>query len=138
MYAILLLCFWLLSFLCHPYSIFLSSASFFALDRCCAVFRFCTCEILERKLPFFFLRRVRDTIPVKIYFLSAASSSRHEAMVGGALARASALRVGMGVSGSTIVSGSCDHPSNSWISPLLTSCLSLGISSLFCRGTQCM
>ena len=33
------------------------------------------------------------------HFLSAASSSRHEAMVGGALARASALRVGLGVSG---------------------------------------
>ena len=38
------------------------------------------------------------------HFLSAASSSRHEAMVGGALARS----------------------------------LSLGISSLFCRATQCM
>ncbi len=41
------------------------------------------------------------------YFLSAASSSRHKAMVGGALARASALRVGLGVSGATIVPGSC-------------------------------
>ena len=72
------------------------------------------------------------------HFLSAASSSRHEAMVGGALARASALRVGLGVSGATIVSGSCARPSHSWISRLLTSSLSLGISSLFCRATQCM
>jgi hypothetical protein len=48
------------------------------------------------------------------HFLSAASSSRHKAMVG-ALARASA---------------------HSWISRLLTSSLSLGISSLFCRATQ--
>ena len=72
------------------------------------------------------------------HFLSAASSSRHEAMVGGALARASAVRVGLGVSGATIVSGSCARPSHSWISRLLTSSLSLGISSLFCRVTQCM
>ena len=72
------------------------------------------------------------------HFLSAASSSQHEVMVVGALARASALRVGLGVSGATIVSGSCAHPSYSWISRLLTSSLSLGISSLFCRATQCM
>ena len=44
----------------------------------------------------------------------------------------------LGVSGATIVSGSCDRPSHSWISRLLTSSLSLGISSLFCRSTQCM
>ena len=69
---------------------------------------------------------------------STASSSRLEAMVGGALARASALRVGLGVGGATIVSGSCARPSYSWISHLLTSSLSLGISSLFCRATQCM
>ncbi len=37
---------------------------------------------------------------------SAASSSRLEAMVGGALERVSAFRVGLGVSGATIVSGS--------------------------------
>ena len=44
------------------------------------------------------------------HFLSAASSSRRETMVGGALTRASALHVGLGVSGATIVSGSCaDH-----------------------------
>jgi hypothetical protein len=42
---------------------------------------------------------------------SAASSSRRETMVVGALTRASAFRVGLGVSGATIVSGSCDHPS---------------------------
>jgi hypothetical protein len=64
------------------------------------------------------------------HFLSAASSSRHTAIVGGALARASALHVGVGVSGATIVPGSCARPSHSWISRLLTSSLSLGISSL--------
>jgi hypothetical protein len=69
---------------------------------------------------------------------SAASSSRREAMVGGALARVSAFRVGLGVSGATIVSGSCARPSLSRISHCLTSSLSLGISSLFCRATQCM
>jgi hypothetical protein len=69
---------------------------------------------------------------------SAASSSRLETMVVGALARASAFRVGLGVSGATIVSGSCAHPSHSRIFRLLTSSLSIGISSLFCRVTQCM
>jgi hypothetical protein len=68
---------------------------------------------------------------------SAASSSRLEAMAGGALARASVFRVGLGVSGATIVSGSCACPSHLWISLVLTSSLSLGISSLFCRVTQC-
>ena len=72
------------------------------------------------------------------HFLSAASSSRLQTMVGGDLVRASAFRFGLGVSGATIVSGSCAHPSHSWISRLLTSSLSLGISSLFCRATQCM
>jgi hypothetical protein len=70
------------------------------------------------------------------HFLSAASSSRHEAMVGGALARASALRVGLGVSGAAIVSGSCVRPSHSWISRLLTSSLSLGISRLMFAGSR--
>jgi hypothetical protein len=69
---------------------------------------------------------------------SAASSSRREAMVGGALTRTSAFRVDLGVSGATIVSGSCARPSLSRIPHLLTSALSLGISSLFCRATQCM
>jgi hypothetical protein len=69
---------------------------------------------------------------------SAASSSRREAMVGGALARASAFRVGLGVGGAAIVSGSCARPSHSRISRLLTSSLYIGISSLFCRVTQCM
>ena len=36
---------------------------------------------------------------------SAASSSRREAMVGGALARASAFRVGLGVGGAVIAPG---------------------------------
>jgi hypothetical protein len=72
------------------------------------------------------------------HFLSAASSSRLQTMVGGALVKASAFRFGLGVSGATIVSGSCARPSQSWMSCLLTSSLSLGISSLFCRATQCM
>ena len=72
------------------------------------------------------------------HFLSAASSSRLQTIVGGALVRASAFRFGLGVSGATIVSGSCAHPSHSWMSCLLTSSLSLGVSSLFCRAPQCM
>jgi hypothetical protein len=74
------------------------------------------------------------------HFLSTVSSSRHKTMVGGSLVRVSVCRVGLGVSGATIVSGSCIRPSHSWISHLLTSflSLSLGISSLFCRVTQCM
>jgi hypothetical protein len=72
------------------------------------------------------------------HFLNTVSSSRRETMVGGALARDSDLSVGLGVGGVTIVSGSCDHSSHSWISLLLTSSLSLGISSLFCRVSQCM
>ena len=39
--------------------------------------------------------------------------------VGGALARASDFRVGLGVSGATIVSGSCTRQSHSWISSSL-------------------
>ncbi len=54
------------------------------------------------------------------HFLSAASSSRLEAMVGGVLVKASAFRFGLGVSGATIVSGSCARPSQSWMSCLLT------------------
>ncbi len=65
------------------------------------------------------------------HFFSAASFSRREAMVGGALVRASDFRVALGVSGATIVSGSCTCPSHLWISHVLTSSLSLGISSLF-------
>ncbi len=44
----------------------------------------------------------------------------------------------LGVSGGTIVSGSCAWPLHLWISRVLTSSSSLGISSLFCRSTQCM
>jgi hypothetical protein len=40
------------------------------------------------------------------HFISVASSSRHEAMVDGALSRGSALCVDLGVSRTTIVSGS--------------------------------
>jgi hypothetical protein len=65
------------------------------------------------------------------HFLRASSSSKHESMVDVALARDSLLRVGLGVSGTTIVSGSYARPSYSWISRLLTSSLSLGISSFF-------
>jgi hypothetical protein len=72
------------------------------------------------------------------HFLSAASSSRHEAMVDGALTRGWALRVGLGVSGAAVASGSRARPSNSWISRLLTLSSSQGTSSLFCRATQCM
>jgi hypothetical protein len=59
-------------------------------------------------------------------------------MVGGSLERASTFRVGLGVSGATIVSGSCACPSHLWMSHVLTSTLSLGISTNFCRATQCM
>jgi hypothetical protein len=44
------------------------------------------------------------------HFFIATSSSRREPMVGGALTRASTFRVGLGVSGVTIVSGSCTCP----------------------------
>ena len=64
------------------------------------------------------------------HFLSAASSSRLQTMVGGALVRASAFRFGLGVSGATIVSGSCAHPSHSWMFCLLTSSLSSGVSRM--------
>jgi hypothetical protein len=72
------------------------------------------------------------------HFFIATSSSRRETMVDGVLTRVSAFRVGLGVSGATIVSGSCVCPSHLWISRVLTSSSSLGISSLFCRETQCM
>ncbi len=47
------------------------------------------------------------------HFLSAASPSRRETMVGGALARASALHVGLGIGGAAIASGSRARPSHS-------------------------
>jgi hypothetical protein len=74
----------------------------------------------------------------KCHFFIAAFSSQLEAMVGGALPRASDLHVGLGVGGTTIASGSRVRTSHSWTSRLLTSSFSLGISSLFCRGTQFM
>ncbi len=64
------------------------------------------------------------------HFLSATSSSRREAMVGGALARASALRVGLGVGGAAIASGSRARPSHScdeWMGDLGA----VGASSIF-------
>jgi hypothetical protein len=47
------------------------------------------------------------------HLFSAASSSRREAMVGGALARASAFRVGWGVGGAVIAPGLRACPSRS-------------------------
>jgi hypothetical protein len=64
------------------------------------------------------------------HFLSAASSSRREAMVGGSLTRASALRVGLGVSGAVIASGSRARPTHScdgWVCDLGA----VGASSIF-------
>ncbi len=55
------------------------------------------------------------------HFLRAASSSRRETMVGGVLVRGSALRVGLGVSGADITSGSSVRPSHScdgWVGDL--------------------
>ncbi len=72
------------------------------------------------------------------HFFNTSFSSQLEAMVGDVLVRVSALHVGMGVGGTTITSGSRVHTSNSWTSRLLTSSFSLGVSSLFCRATQCM
>ena len=74
----------------------------------------------------------------KCYFVSAAFPSRLEALVGDTLARVSALRFGLGVGGTTIASGSRARTSHSWTSRLLNSPFSLGVSSLFCRATQCM
>ena len=87
---------------------------------------------LEILFAFF---KIRDRVNTTSF--SAVSSSRLEEMVDGDLVRSSAFRVGLGVSGATIVSGSCTRPSHSRISRVLTSSLSLGVSSLFCRGTQC-
>ena len=72
------------------------------------------------------------------HIFSAALSSRLEAMVRGARARVSAWRVGLGVGGTTIASGSRARTSHSWTSRLLNSSFSLGVSSLFCRATQCI
>ena len=62
---------------------------------------------LVSRMPF--AQRYRDNATS----FSAASSSRREAMVGGTLARASALRVGLGVGGAAVVSGSRARPSHS-------------------------
>jgi hypothetical protein len=61
---------------------------------------------------------------------SAASSLRREAMVGGALARASPFRVGLGVGGAAVASGSCARSSHScggWVCDLGA----VGASSIF-------
>ena len=59
-------------------------------------------------------------------------------MVDGVLPRVSVLNVGLGVGGTTITSGSRVRTSDSWTARFLTSSFSLGVSSLFCRGTQCI
>ena len=74
----------------------------------------------------------------KYHFFSGAFPSQLETMVGGALERVSSLHVVLGVGGTTIASGSRVRTSHSWTSRLLTSSFSLGVSSLFCRATQCM
>jgi hypothetical protein len=89
---------------------------------------------------FVFVSRMKVAQQYRDYdqFLSVVSSSRHESMDDDTLVRTSTLCVGLGVSGATSVSGSCARPLHLWISLLLTSSLSLDISSLFCRATQCM
>ena len=47
------------------------------------------------------------------HFLNSGSSSRLQTMVGGVLTRASALRVGSGVGGAAVASGSSARPSHS-------------------------
>jgi hypothetical protein len=52
---------------------------------------------------------------------STASSSRRKSMVDGALTRVSVVRVGLGVGGSSVTSGSCARPSHScdgWVCDL--------------------
>ncbi len=70
------------------------------------------------------------------HFLNASSSSRLEAMVGGVLTRTSVLRVGLGVGGEPVASGSHARPSPScggWVCDLGV----VGASSIFglVRGT---
>jgi len=68
--------------------------------------------------------------------VSAACSSRRVAMVGGALTRASPLRVGLGVGGTVIVSGSPVESSYSCDGCVCDLC-EVGDSSIFglVRGT---
>jgi hypothetical protein len=72
------------------------------------------------------------------HFHSTAFSSQLESMVGVTLTRTWVLCVDLGVGGATITSGSRAHPSHSWTSRLLPLSCSLGVSSLFCRVTQCI
>ena len=70
------------------------------------------------------------------HFRSAAFSSQLEAMVGGALVRASALRVGLGVGRALIASGSRTRPSHScdgWVCDLGV-VGALSIFGLACRS----
>ena len=71
------------------------------------------------------------------HFFTASFSSKLETIFGGALSRTSTLYVVLGVGGTTIASGSRAPTSHSWTSRLLNSSFSLGVSSLFCRTTQC-
>ena len=65
-----------------------------------------------------------------VHLLSAVSSSRHKTMVDGALERAWVLRVGLGVGGTVITSGSRARPTHScdrWVCDLGV----VGVSSIF-------
>ena len=84
------------------------------------------------------LRLTRKAAALARVLPTFVSVSRMQLVEQYALTRTSAVSVGLGVGGVTIVSGSCARPSHSRISHLLTSSLSLGVSSLFCRATQCM
>jgi hypothetical protein len=61
--------------------------------------------IVQALQTFVFVSRIQLTEQYRDndHFLSAASSSRHETMVGGALARASGILVGLGVSGADVL-----------------------------------
>ncbi len=74
----------------------------------------------------------------KYHFFRSSFPSQLESMVDDVLTRDSSLNVGLGVGGTTITSGSRVCTSHSWTSRLLTSSFSLGVSSLFCRATQCI
>jgi hypothetical protein len=75
-------------------------------------------------LPTFLLvsrMQLAQQYPGNGHFLSASSSSRREALVVGAPARALPLRVGLGVGGAAVASGSRARPSHScdgWVCDL--------------------
>jgi hypothetical protein len=72
------------------------------------------------------VQRYRDNVTS----FSTTSSSRRETMVGGSLVRSLSFRVGMGVGGPDVVSGSYTHPSHScggWVCDLGA----VGVSLIF-------